>query len=224
MVLAERLHLTPLEFSQTVGDARQLDGDTATEPAGWLGGMLLKVLAEPHPTRRNGLPYTDIEIDYFWSKAQPLADELIATLADDLVHRRANKELSRAVANSAGVRPVMTATGRLRANATFCASRNTLFQGTAADGAILGLWRIWRAGFKVVAFIHDQVVVETANDEDVADRSAQIVEHMKQGFVEVTPSMRVGVEAVVTRSLDKSELAALNEHTWRDDTPPIRKR
>lgn len=209
MVLAERLRLTPLEFSQAIGDARQIDSVAATEPAGWLGGMLLKVLAEPHPTRRNGLPYTDVEIGYFWSKAQPLADELSVSLAEDLLHRRASKELSRAVANSAGVRPVMTATGRLRANATFCASRNTLFQGAAADGAILGLWRIWRAGFKVVAFIHDQVVVETPNDEDVADRLAQLTEHMKLGFVEVTPSMRVGVEAVVTRSLDKSELASI---------------
>ncbi len=80
-----------------------------------------------------------------------------------------------------------------------------MFQGLAADGAILGLWSIWRAGFKVVAFIHDQVVVEVPDDGEAPESRSKIVELMKQGFADVAPGMRVGVEAMLTRSLDKRD-------------------
>ena len=67
-------------------------------------------------------------------------------LAAKLHAREAHFELHNVVRNWAGRRPVFTVTGRLRANTTFCSSRNTVFQGAAADGAILALWRVWRAG------------------------------------------------------------------------------
>ena len=42
-------------------------------------------------------------------------------------------------------------TGRLRANATYCARHNTVFQGLAADGAKLALWKLWRCGAAYVS-------------------------------------------------------------------------
>ena len=208
MVLAEVLSLTPFDYAQATGDFTRISSTLNYTPAAWLGGMLLKVLGEANPVSRqgSGRPYTDEEINYFWLKAQPLGDKLSARLAGDLFDRRPSLELSRAVGNWAGRRSVFTVTGRLRANATFCASRNTMFQGGAADGAILGLWRIWRAGFKIVSFIHDQVVVEVLADERVPGRVSEIKELMVSGFHDVTPGMRVGVEAVVTRSLDKTDV------------------
>ena len=80
-------------------------------------------------------------------------------LRSKLEGRQADVRLWKAVRDWAGRRPVFTITGRLRANATFCSSRNSIFQGPAADGAILGLWLVWRAGHKIVNFVHDQVVV-----------------------------------------------------------------
>ncbi len=105
-----------------------------------------------------------------------------------------------------GRRPVFTLTGRLRAHTTFCSSRNTLFQGAAADGAILALWNVWRAGYMLVDFVHDQLVVESPGDDQVLDRVAHIESLMKQGMAQVVPGMLVNVETAITRSLHKGDL------------------
>jgi hypothetical protein len=55
---------------------------------------------------------------------------------------------------------VWTLTGRLRAGVSYSQCRNTPFQGLAADGAKLALWRLVCAGYRVVGFVHDEVLVE----------------------------------------------------------------
>jgi hypothetical protein len=207
LVIARTLHLTP----QAYGRARSQFVDSFASqggiPTGWLGGMLLNVLREDVPVSQQGTgrAYAPEEIDYLWGEAQRLPVRLGPELQAKLQNRQACKQLWEAVRNWAGRRPVFTVTGRLRANTTFCSSRNTLFQGPAADGAILGLWRVWRAGYKVVDFVHDQLVVESPADGRVGERAAHIDSLMKEGMLEVTPSMRVKVETVVTRSRNKKE-------------------
>ena len=115
------------------------------------------------------------------------------------------------MSNSAGRRPVFTLTGRLRAGAAFCAARNTIFQGLAADGAILGLWNLWRAGYRIVSFIHDQAVVEVREDDRLEERRQEVADLMRRGMLEVVPGMRVQVEAVVSRSLNKSEVVEIEQ-------------
>src|SRR5439155_11028604 len=144
--------------------------------------MLLKVLGDASPVtkRGEGRPYTPEEIDYFWHAAAPLAERLDKKLRPLLVKRESSPALARAVRDLVGRRPVFTATGRLRANATYTAARNCVFQGLAADGAILGMWRVWRAGYKVVAFGHDQLVVEIPADDRVLER-ARTIERLMVG-------------------------------------------
>ena len=50
---------------------------------------------------------------------------------------------------------VFTLTGRKRGNTTFCAEKNTPFQGLAADGAKLAMYNLDKAGFKLAGFVHD---------------------------------------------------------------------
>lgn len=57
-----------------------------------------------------------------------------------------------------------------------------------------------------MAFIHDQVVVESPADDNVLDRKAEIERLMIEGMHEVIPGMLVKVESVVTRSLNKNDL------------------
>ena len=102
-------------------------------------------------------------------------------LRTKLSRRQADRRLRQAVSNWAGRRPVFTLTGRLRASATFCAARNTIFQGAAADGAILGMWKLWRAGYRIVSFIHDQAVVEVREDDRLEERREQVAELMRRG-------------------------------------------
>lgn len=94
--------------------------------------------------------------------------------------------------------PVFTLSGRLRANASYCARHNTVFQGLAADGAKLALWFLWRAGYRIVNFIHDQVLVEVPADADLQAHASRIEELMKQGMKLVVPDVAVGVSYAAT--------------------------
>ena len=85
-------------------------------------------------------------------------------------------------------------TGRLRAKASFCARHNTVFQGLAADGAKLGLWHLWRAGFRIVNFIHDEVLVEVPAQSNLAHQAEMIRHLMIKGMKAVVPDIRVDVE------------------------------
>jgi DNA polymerase I len=207
-VLASKLGLTPARYYQTLGRWHDSTDRTKHLPAGWLGGMLLKVLRDETPTTKQGLgqPYTPEEIDFFWDVAQQIPLKLKPNVQAKWKKRQPDKQLWEAVRNWAGRRPVFTVTGRLRANATFCSSRNTIFQGTAADGAILGLWRVWRAGYRIVDFVHDQLVVESPADDQVKARAAEIESLMKEGMAAVIPGMLVKVETVLTRSPNKKDL------------------
>jgi hypothetical protein len=143
---------------------------------------------------------------FLWDKAQQLPLELDLQLAVRLQQRQADRQLWEAVRDWAGRRSVFTITGRLRADATFCSSRNCLFQGPTADGAIFGLWSVWRAGYRIVDFVHDQVVVESPADDRVEDRAVDIGDRMKSGMLAIVPGMLVKVETVITRSLNKKDL------------------
>jgi DNA polymerase I-like protein with 3'-5' exonuclease and polymerase domains len=94
-----------------------------------------------------------------------------------------------------GRAPVFTLTGRLRANASYTARHNTIFQGLAADGAKLALWRLWRAGYRIVNFIHDQVLVEIpqCSPSERMRHARSIREHMIAGMQEVVPDVRIDV-------------------------------
>ena len=204
MVIAETLGMTPADYNDSIGCPAY--GPDADVPQSWLGGMLLKVLREPCPVKRSGQPYSPAEIAFFWHKAQQLPLELKPALAAKLERHEADEELWEAVRDWAGRRSVFTVTGRLRANALFGSSRNTPFQGPAADGAILGMWRLWRAGYKIVSAIHDQVVIECVADDCVLERKAEIERLMIEGMLAVVPGMNVRVETVVSLSLNKAEV------------------
>ncbi|MDG3005904.1 DNA polymerase [Paludisphaera mucosa] len=207
-VLAEALDLTPARYREALGGYYARDDPENFTPQGWVAGMLLKVLRDPDPTTKGpaARPYREDEKAALWELAQPLSALLEPKLREKLEGRRPHKLLWEAVRRWAGRRPVFTVTGRLRAHATFSSSRNCVFQGAAADGAILGLWKVWRAGHELAGFVHDEVVSRSPADDRVPDRAAEIQGLMKQGMLTIAPGMVVKVETVVTRSLNKADL------------------
>jgi DNA polymerase I-like protein with 3'-5' exonuclease and polymerase domains len=94
--------------------------------------------------------------------------------------------------------PVFTLTGRLRAKASYCARHNTVFQGLAADGAKLALWLLWRSGYRIVNFIHDEVLIEIPVDSDWTEHASRIEALMIQGMREVVPDISIDVEFAAT--------------------------
>lgn len=207
LAVAQLVQITPADYMSDCHRWYDPNDQENYRPAAWLGNMFLRVLGEANPcTRTSNRSYSSDEIEFFWDKAQVLHEHLPAKYLSDLVGRRPGEDLKNAVRDLASRRPVFTFTGRLRADATFCASRNTTFQGLAADGAVLGLWKIWRKGYEIRNFIHDQVIVSVPVSEDLVVQRREIEDLMKAGMAEVIPGMKVKVESSISRSMHKDEL------------------
>jgi len=94
---------------------------------------------------------------------------------------------------------VFTVADRLRAAAGHTARHNTIFQGLAADGAKLALWRLWRACYRIVNFVHDQVLVEVPDRWDLEVHVGTIRRLMIVGMSEVIHTVRIEVALTVKR-------------------------
>jgi DNA polymerase I-like protein with 3'-5' exonuclease and polymerase domains len=87
----------------------------------------------------------------------------------------------------------VTLTGRVRAGVNYTQAKNTRFQGLAADGAKLALWRLLYAGFDVCGFVHDEILVELPAD-GAAERAMEVERIMVRAMEDV---MGHGVPAAV---------------------------
>ena len=88
---------------------------------------------------------------------------------------------------------VSTITGRMRAYTMYCAARNTVFQGLAADVAKEALWLCYKAGLTMVAFIHDEIIIE-APLETYKEQAKLLEDLMIQGFDKHCPDVKGEVE------------------------------
>ena len=200
--LARRLGLTPAAHAEHTDDGRILrhpdNAASGGDPNAILGRMCLKVLGHEQPRTNQGRPYSPAELDFFWSRVGLLATDLPEMFRRAVEGRKPSAGLQRAVASLVGRDSVFTLTGRLRAGATYTARHNTIFQGLTSDGAKLGLWRVWRAGFRVVNFIHDQLLVEVPAGGDLRTAAEQIKAEMIAGMREVIPDVAVDVDYAAT--------------------------
>ena len=212
--LAIALGLTPAAFNAATGKTSFYPSPEDDQPVGWLGGMLLKTLKWPQPETAGNSdkgtqprPYTPAEISFFWAAAARLPhDQLDEKAIGDIRERRPSPRLRDAVSRLYGLEPVITATGRIRANASYSACRNGIMQGLAADGAIHALWDLWRAGYKIVNFIHDEIICEVPEDENLPARVAEIERLMIEGMQKVVPGANVRGEPEVRRSFSKADM------------------
>ena len=122
--------------------------------------MLNKIL-RGNPARADGTPYKDGTVDRVWRQLADLNQNPELTTA---IANRDTSETSplRRLTYSA----VSTLTGRVRGGVSFTAARNTPFQGLAADGCKLAMWELLKAGYRVVAFVHDEFVIEIPRLDD----------------------------------------------------------
>jgi DNA polymerase I-like protein with 3'-5' exonuclease and polymerase domains len=200
--VAALLDLTPASHNEHTGDRRFVDHHAnqgrQQEPHGILGSMCLKVLRDADPKLGNGDPYNPADIDFFWARLQVRRDLLPHQVQHAIDNRKASTRLWKAMMSLVDRRGVFTLTGRLRGNANYCARHNSVFQGLAADGAKLALWRLWRTGFRIVNFIHDQVLIEVPADSDLKAHADQISGIMISAMHEVVPDVAVGVSVAAT--------------------------
>lgn len=109
-------------------------------------------------------------------------------------------ELGQYLAGSYGSQPVpaCTLTGRIRANCGFTQARNTPFQGLAADGAKLALFELVRAGYQLVGFVHDEVLIELPADSDTDHAAHQVQQIMQRTMQVCTPDIPIRTAAAVS--------------------------
>jgi DNA polymerase-1 len=92
---------------------------------------------------------------------------------------------------------VYTITGRRRGNTTYCAEKNTPFQGLAADGAKLALYNLDKAGFKIVGFVHDEIICEVPTRD--AEKLLLLQEDIMVNSMQmVVPSIKISVESQIS--------------------------
>ena len=92
---------------------------------------------------------------------------------------------------------VFTETGRKRGDTSYCAEKNTPFQGLAADGAKLALYNLDKAGFRVVGFVHDEILTEVPKEK--AEELIKLQEKiMVDSMASVVPDVKIGVESMIS--------------------------
>jgi DNA adenine methylase len=172
------------------------------------------------------LPYKERFVAGIWTGLERANKN--PELADDLRTRNTSKELSRKVCMSG----VATLTGRIRGRVRYSQARNTPFQGLAADGAALALFALAREGFRVVGFVHDEVLVELPDEGGFVSRAAieRIEQIMVREMEKVLGGLPAGVEsALSTRWSKEAKHTILGERVlpWvpkkkAPPSPPVR--
>lgn len=89
-----------------------------------------------------------------------------------------------------------TLTGRVRRFCSFNSSCNYPFQGLASDAAKNALWQLYQFGFRIVNFIHDEVILELPESE-ASDllRAAETI--MVSAAQEIIPDVKIKVDGAL---------------------------
>jgi DNA polymerase I-like protein with 3'-5' exonuclease and polymerase domains len=160
----------------------------------------IRKVLEGNPTKQDGQPYKEPFVRSVWKGLRSLNRN--PDLAEALANELPGKELAARVCHAG----VATLTGRIRGRVRYSAARNTPFQGLAADGAALALFDLVQQGFRVVGFIHDEVLVELPDEGGfVSEAKVRRVEEIMCRAMEgvLVGGIPVGSEAVLSRRWDK---------------------
>jgi DNA polymerase I-like protein with 3'-5' exonuclease and polymerase domains len=93
--------------------------------------------------------------------------------------------------------------GRIRSRCRYTNYLNTYFQGLAADGAKIALYSLYKEGYKIAAFIHDQVLIEVESGGNVAEKMLKIQNIMEKSMQILTPDVKIRTEGQITLTFTK---------------------
>ena len=189
-----------------------------------IAAAIVRKIVKGQPLKKDGTPFKPSYVRGVW-------DSLIAINRNE----RLGTELQRRVgsprlADRLFPSSVATLTGRIRGNVSYTQARNTPFQSLASDGAKRALGRLVLGGYRVVGFVHDEVLIELPDQGDYVDRSAveAVVTIMIESMQEMTGDVPVKCEYTVSDRWSKNaELIPDGEkvRAWRptikgDTVPP----
>jgi hypothetical protein len=84
---------------------------------------------------------------------------------------------------------------RVRAWCGYCTAKNTPFQGLASDGTKIALYRLVRAGYRVVNFVHDEFILEIPTSGNLEKILQDIESIAVRAMRVVAPDVEIKVES-----------------------------
>ena len=174
-------------------------------PQDWQLSMLRKVLAGT-PSKADGTPYQPQAVDRIWQQLQNICRN-----TELLPHIQARNTAADSPLRKLLFSAVATTTGRLRGGVRFTAAKNAPFQGLAADGCKQALWQLTRAGYRVVAFIHDEFIIELNRLDDIDAAAADIPRICSEAMQPFVPGIPVPCEFALTERWHKGAEAVFDD-------------
>jgi len=202
--LAANLSVAPQEVRVAFG----VENASASATAG-----SIRKIVEGRPLKQGGTPCSEHYVERVWNtlnelNRSPELDRMLSLRVgtDDLADRLFFSS-------------VATISGRIRAGVLDTAERNTQFQGLAADGAKVALTNLIVEGFRVVGFVHDEILVELPNEGGYVSQEAvdRMVEIIRTAMEEVTCGVPVGCEHTLSTCWSKRAELIIRDgqvHAW----------
>ncbi|KAH3765603.1 DNA polymerase family A [Pelomyxa schiedti] len=187
------------------------------------GGAIRSVL-RGNIRRKDGTPFEEEFVKEVWAgitqliakSNNPTLQKLLAAVeAGPQAEGDERKALCTALHDALFAADAVTSTGRIRCGTTFTKARNTPFSGLAADGAKLAMWNLTRTGYKVVAFVHDEIVVEIPDAEDhILTREVTMIEKILcTSMQELTRKVPISCKLALSRRWCKDPQKIKNPFT-----------
>ena len=162
--------------------------------------LAIRNIIEGKMNRTDGKPYQKHWVEMIWrgikdlnrnEHLKPLIESNFGVGSEELAKKLFGNE-------------VATTTGRIRGGVTFTQGCNTPFSGLAADGAKLALYNLLLVGFKLIAFIHDEIVVEVPISDHLHEDAQLVNEIMCESMQEVTRNIPIKCEVIISRRWSKA--------------------
>lgn len=154
----------------------------------------------------DGRTYDPRLIDHAWSLMQQLNRN--PDVADELNAKKPSIELMRRCFFGSAC----SLTGRVRAHINYTQCRNTPFQSLVADAGKLAMFRLLRAGFRLLGFVHDEILIAIPFACDYENAIIQVQQVMIEAMEELTPKVPAATESILadcwTKSADAQPLDA----------------
>jgi len=180
------------------------------------GGMIMKILANRYPTSKSGKPYNAAHIAKTWYSLKEWIKDRPYKQAESkfitaIQNEEPSMELSKWVLMKVSSNYVMTLTGRVRQTGFFTEKHNYIFQALAADGAKIAMWELFRKGYRMVNFIHDEFLLEVPVADDYTQVLADVKKIVEDGMRKVILHTRVSSEGEITNVWSKSGKLVVEE-------------
>ena len=146
-----------------------------------MAASIFKRIISGNRTTTTGKPYKPETIRWAFEEVLPDVAPWVGGVTEG----------SRQLLNEVAKETVSTRTGRIRGKIDYCQARNTPFQGLAADGAKIALYRLVRAGFRVVLFVHDEFVIEVPVNSDLDYKGEGIERIVVEAMESVVPDINI---------------------------------